>query len=210
MEDYQFRHDYEPYHVLQVISSSTDYISYLLLSVKPAQVAVVHRTHTHRKCLAKDFFDAVPFASLNAKNLDIWPTLVDGTSVAGSISEAGVLEVLLAFPTPVSSSGSGHAGSHISSSGFSKRPRPTVDLVGLPTRGFRAGTGLLLFGQHCWRTAWRSIRPLFQPRCKMGLHAHSTGVLVTMMTSCDANKKNLRHARVLVISFCVSIFYGMV
>ena len=33
-----------------------------------------------------------------------------------------MLEVLLAFPTPVSSSGSGHAGSHISSSGFSKCP----------------------------------------------------------------------------------------
>ena len=95
---------------------SSDYFSYLLLSM-----AFTSNTPIASAC-PRTSFDAVTVASLNAKNLDIWPALVGGTSVAGSILEAGVPELLLACPTPASSSDSHHAGSHISSSGSSKSP----------------------------------------------------------------------------------------
>ena len=43
----------------------------------------------------------------------------------------------------------------------------------------------------------------------MELHAHSTGVLVTMMTSCDANKKTASRSRVCHL-LLREYFYGMV
>ena len=43
--------------------------------------------HNSTDALSRSFFEAVPVASFNARNLDIWPALVGGTLVAGSISQ---------------------------------------------------------------------------------------------------------------------------
>ena len=114
--------------MLQVVSMSMDYTFGLMLSMKQTHFAVVHQQ------------DALPHASLNAKNRDIWPTLVGGTSVAGSISEPGLLELLLAGPssaTSVSSSGSDHAGSDVSLPASSKRPSSSHSstMQRVPSRG---------------------------------------------------------------------------
>ena len=98
---------------------------------------------------------------------------------------------------------------------------PTVDLLLplahgglLPTRGFRASTGpgspkcSAMVDHNWWRTAWRSFQPLSHPRCKMGLHAHCAGVLLTMTTSCDANKKTASRSR--VCHLFLRLFYDMV